>query len=275
MEKFFNFIRPKGKKYNSKKRQYVFARKDNVKELEKHIDQLQKGVKFYDENLVGNTFDYVFKYDQELQLMKVKFNKSNFPHLTGIDFANVDAETKYKYLQEGNNKTPIFIERNNRTIDKLSVIQHLPDLLKCNSKILSELEEVGQAQRLGFNKAIKNHQHDLLVGLKDFKPEIYSPRTLLNIKDSKEYKNVPENTILGIFKESDDVFENQVVGRGAGAVDINHKYIDKPEQVFKLVNLVSDSIRKAFETEQQEQKQKKLEAAKRAAFFRGMRDMRE
>lgn len=64
--------------------------------------------------------------------------------------------------------------------------------------------EVKQAQRIGVNRAIKTKENDLLLALYDFQPEIFEPKSLLNIKEAKQYDNIPENTVLAIFKESQD-----------------------------------------------------------------------
>lgn len=262
------------KEVNSKKRFKInsnqkVANKKELSELSEKAELIQKSLNFYQSKCANKQFDYVYKEKDKLDVITVKYNDINFPHLTGIDFPNVSASKKLDFLQNGNNSEPALIEKNNRTSKKLEVLSGLPEMLKCNSKILSDLKNAEQAKRIGINKAIKNGKNNLLIGLKDFEPKIYSPKTLLNLKGSHEYDDVPENTILAIFEESKTKVEGKILGVGAQMIDLNRKYVKTPLEAMNIANLVSKSLVQR----QQEDKQRK--AAQKAAFLRRQRMERE
>lgn len=220
------------KEVNSKKRFKInsnqkVANKKELSELSEKAESIQKSLNFYQSKCANKQFDYVYKEKDKLDVITVKYNDINFPHLTGIDFPNVSASKKLDFLQNGNNSEPALIEKNNRTSKKLEALSGLPEMLKCNSKILSDLKNAEQAKRIGINKAIKNGKNNLLIGLKDFEPKIYSPKTLLNLKGSHEYDDVPENTILAIFEESKTKVEGKILGVGAQMILVQRQQEDK------------------------------------------------
>ncbi|MDK7308796.1 PBECR4 domain-containing protein [Lactobacillus jensenii] len=178
------------------------ASKDKIQKINGFKDKISKVTKYYEENLSNQVIDYVYKQDNCLKLLSVRYKKERFPHLTGIDFSNSKADEKIEMLKNGKNTKPIYIE--NATIKKLEVLDSLPKVLQADSKVLADLREVKQAQRIGVNRAIKTKENDLLLALYDFQPEIFEPKSLLNIKEAKQYDNIPENTVLAIFKESKD-----------------------------------------------------------------------
>ncbi|MCT7749870.1 PBECR4 domain-containing protein [Lactobacillus gasseri] len=246
---YFNYIQPT--KWIKLRRTDKLADANNIKSLNKYSDIIHNSAKFYKDNLEGKQIDYVYKEKNEVKILPVIFKKENFSHLTGINFGFSNAENKFETLLNGNNTTPLIIETGKITFRKLKALKKLPDILKPTSTTLTNLKAVKQAQSIGFSKGIKNEDNDLLLALHNFKPEFYQPRSLLNIKNSNEYSNVPANTILGIFQESNDqvtyLDENNkerkiVVGRGAGAIALNHEYIKTPQDALSLASVLNKSI---------------------------------
>lgn len=178
------------------------ARKYEIQKLNEFTEKISKVTKYYEENLEDKVIDYVYKDDKGLKILPVKYKKQRYPHLTGIDFSDCKAEEKIEMLKKGENTKPLYIEK--ATFSKLEVLDSLPKVLQADSKVLADLREVKQAQRIGVNRAIKTKENDLLLALYDFQPEIFEPKSLLNIKEAKQYDNIPENTVLAIFKESKD-----------------------------------------------------------------------
>ncbi len=198
-DNFFKYIKSNHRIKIKYPNRYKLATKENIAELNDYSQIISTIAKFYDEELSNSKIDYVYKDSNGIKVLPVKFLRENFPHLTGINFANKTALEKFNYLKEGNNDSPIIIERDGLTIKKLKVIDKLPNILKANSFTLTELNKVKQAQRLNFSKGILHSE--VLLALHNFKPEFYQPRSLLNISKSKQYNKVNKNTVLGIFRE--------------------------------------------------------------------------
>lgn len=180
----------------------TLASKKEIEEINKYQEVISKISKFYEKNFSKGSIDYIYKDGKNIKLMPVKYKKERFPHLTGIDFSDCGFKQKLEMLKKGENTKPLYIEK--ATFSKLEVLDSLPKVLQADSKVLADLREVKQAQRIGVNRAIKTKENDLLLALYDFQPEIFEPKSLLNIKEAKQYDNIPENTVLAIFKESQD-----------------------------------------------------------------------
>ncbi|MEL0529186.1 PBECR4 domain-containing protein [Lactobacillus jensenii] len=194
----FNYIKSNQRIYNLKR----LATKEEIENINEYKNNIIKLVSFYEKNLNDKKIDYIFKEQNQLKILPVKFLRENLPHLTGIDFSKCKANEKFAMLKKGENTKPIYIE--DATFKKLEVLDSFPNILKANSKVLSDLKKLKQAKSIGFNRAIKTKDNDLLLALYNFQPEIFKPRSLLNIKEAKQYDNIPENTVLAIFKESKD-----------------------------------------------------------------------
>lgn len=194
----FQYLASKRKTYRNK----ILAPEKAIQKINQFRDKISTVTEYYDKNLGNQVIDYVYKEEKSLKLLSVRYKKERFPHLTGIDFSNSKADEKIEMLKKGENTKPIYIE--DATFAKLEVLDSLPKVLQADSKVLADLREVKQAQRIGVNRAIKTKENDLLLALYDFQPEIFEPKSLLNIKEAKQYDNIPENTVLAIFKESKD-----------------------------------------------------------------------
>lgn len=200
-ESYFKYIKPTKRILIDYPQTYKIATPEDIDIINQYSSIIQSVANFYDENLSNDKIDYVFQENGTISVLPVKYKKSNFSHLTGINFAFKNAQEKFNLLRNGNNTTPIIIERNNHTIDKLKVLHKIPDLLKSNSTVLTQLQQIEQVKRINFSKALNNKDNDLLLALKNFQPEFYQPKSLLNISSNKEYAEIPKNTILGVFRE--------------------------------------------------------------------------
>lgn len=183
------------------KNKHLASAKD-IKQINFFKNKISAMANYYEENLENQIVDYIYKDDKSIKLLPVRYKKERFPHLTGISFENSSASESFEMLKKGKNDKPIYIGRG--TFSKLEVLDSLPKIMQSDSKVLADLREVKQAQRIGVNRAIKTKENDLLLALYDFQPEIFEPKSLLNIKEAKQYDNIPENTVLAIFKESKD-----------------------------------------------------------------------
>lgn len=166
----FNYIKPTKFIYIKNPKAYRLASVDDVKRLNNYLDVLFTATTFYEKFLSSYKIDYVYKEKASINVLPVKYKKENFPHLTGINFAFTSANERFSLLQNGNNQTPIIIERGNYTFDKLELLDRLPDLIKSETSTLTQLQNVQQAKNVGFSKGIKNESDDLLIALKNFNP---------------------------------------------------------------------------------------------------------
>ncbi len=219
---------------------YIVATPKDIEKLNKFSSTIQHATTFFKNNLADKKIDYLYRDKNEIKLLPVLYKTINFAHLTGINYPFVDANKKFDYLQHGHNHEPILIENHNQTFKKIKLLPYLDQTLKCDSSILSDLAEIKQAQRLGFNKAIKDKNSKLLLALQNFQPTVYQPKSLINIQNSKNYYNVPEGPILAIFREEPTFYQGQQLGISAGTVDINPNL--SKENAISLAGLVSKEL---------------------------------
>lgn len=182
---------------------YKLANQKEINEINAYSSILKNIAEFYEENFDGNKIDYVYKDNNDIKILPVKYKRENFPHLTGINFVQKNATEKFEILKNGNNTTPLIIERGSSTFNKLKVLHKIPELIKADATVLSDLKDVKQAKRIDFSKGLQDSKNELLIALKNFQPEFYTPKSLLNIETKDEYHKIPANTILGIFREKD------------------------------------------------------------------------
>lgn len=178
---------------------YYIANEATINNLNKHSVLIKEMTDYFSNNLTQGRVDYVYKSENMIKMMPVEYKKENYPHLTGIHMINSSAKDNFEMLRTAENTKPLFIEDENLVRKKLEVLKQLPDLLTTNSKVLDDLNQVKQAKRIGTNRGIRNNT--FLLALKDFNPEFYQPKSLLNVKNNKQYDKIPNNTILGIFRE--------------------------------------------------------------------------
>ncbi len=197
--KHFNYIKPD--RWVQMRENDRLANQNATNKLNTYADIIKTAATFYKNNLSNCKIDYVYKNAKNISVLSVKYKQENFPHLTGINIPFISANEKFDILLNGNNTLPLIIEKGNRTFDKLKLLPKLPELLNPNSTILNNLQSIKQARKIGFDDALKNQDKDLLLALQCFDPEFYQPKSLLNISKKNAYDNIPENTILGIFRE--------------------------------------------------------------------------
>lgn len=195
----FNYVEPN--RWIQMRENDRLANQNATNKLNEYVDVIKTAATFYKNNLSNCKIDYVYKDKKGISVLPVKYKQENFPHLNGINIPFVSANKKFDILLNGNNTLPLVIEKGNRTFDKLKLLPKLPELLDSNSTVLNNLQSVKQARKIGFDDAIKNQDKDLLLALQSFDPEFYTPKSLLNITNNKRYEGIPENTVLGIFKE--------------------------------------------------------------------------
>ncbi|EEU29362.1 PBECR4 domain-containing protein [Lactobacillus crispatus] len=200
---YLNYVEPTSRVYIKNAKSYQLATPSEVDNINKYESIIKQAVAFYEDNLSNDKINYVYKEKNNIQILPVKYKKENFPHLTGINFDSSSAIEKFDYLKNGGNNKVIIIERGINTFKKLQVLHKIPDLIKAESTVLTQLQNVRQSKTIGFSKGIKDSDNKLLIALQNFQPEFYQPKSLLNIKDDNTYANIPENTVLGIFKEKD------------------------------------------------------------------------
>ena len=176
---------------------YKLANQKEINEINTYSSILKNIAEFYEENFDGNKIDYVYKDNNDIKILPVKYKRENFPHLTGINFVQKNATEKFEILKNGNNTTPLIIERGSSTFNKLKVLHKIPELIKADATVLSDLKDIKQAKRIDFSKGLQDSKNELLIALKNFQPEFYTPKSLLNIETKDEYHKIPANTILG------------------------------------------------------------------------------
>lgn len=219
-----------------------------------YIKNINRFSKFYDKNLANKTIDYVFKSENQLKLLSVNFGKENFAHLLGLRF---DRRKPNQVLTDIlDNKTPnaILIKNDRTTFLKLQVLSSAKEILHTDGLILSDLSKIEQIHKLNLNKGIKSSDKNLMILLRTSKNDGIVPASLMNLNVrtlSEQLKRVPQNTILGIFQESNDQVtyldennkkRNVVLGRSASAIDLNHEYIKTPQDALSLASVLNKSI---------------------------------
>lgn len=224
--------------------------------------------KTYYENVANKTLDYVFKSHDELHVLSIMFGKENFSHLLGIKA--LDQKPNQILNNIYNNDLfnhVIFLKNDKSSMAKMKVASSFKNILNSNAVIFSNLNSVERTKRLNLSHGIKSSDENLLLLLRDTENGVTVPASIFNLTKSNtkaEYKDIPENTILGIFEESKTKFEGQEFGVGAKLVDLNHEYINTPKQAMELSQAVANTLLQ-HKIEKDRQKEK---AAHRVAFLR-------
>ncbi len=130
---------------------YKLANQKEINEINTYSSILKNIAEFYEENFDGNKIDYVYKDNNDIKILPVKYKRENFPHLTGINFVQKNATEKFEILKNGNNTTPLIIERGSSTFNKLKVLHKIPELIKADATVLSDLKDIKQAKRIDFS----------------------------------------------------------------------------------------------------------------------------
>lgn len=230
--------------------------KDNEVQIinDLYIKNINIFSKFYEKNLANKTIDYVFKSKKQLKLLSVNFGKENFAHLLGLRF---DRRKPNQVLTDIlNDKTPnaILIKNDRTTFLKLQVLSSIKGILHTDGLILSDLSQIEQIHKLNLNKGIRSFDKNLMILLRTSQSDGIVPASLMNLNIrnlSEQLKNVPQNTILGIFQESNNEVaylsktnkkRKIILGRSASAIDLNHEYIKTPLDALSLASVLNKSL---------------------------------
>ncbi len=230
--------------------------KDNELQIinDLYIKNINIFSKFYEKNLANKTIDYIFKSKKQLKLLSVNFGKENFAHLLGLRF---DRRKPNQVLTDIlNDKTPnaILIKNDRTTFLKLQVLSSIKGILHTDGLILSDLSQIEQIHKLNLNKGIRSFDKNLMILLRTSQSDGIVPASLMNLNIrnlSAQLKNVPQNTILGIFQESNNEVaylsetnkkRKIILGRSASAIDLNHEYIKTPLDALSLASVLNKSL---------------------------------
>jgi|GEM_PF-2465220 len=185
---------------------YHVATRSEIERLNKFGNVLHESGKFYKERLADKKIHYIYQGKNGLAILPVTFGAENFAHLTGLWFDGKNAKEFLEAVVNGvGNQKGILLKNDQRTFDKLEVLDRLEKIIDVDSFTLNELTEVKQAQRMNFSDAIQTDDKELLLAIREIEPEVHVPISLLNLTSSRAttaYENVPQNTILGIVSES-------------------------------------------------------------------------
>lgn len=267
------FDRPSLPKFNmnlgKKPRQitgFHVATQEEIELLNNKVGDLLSTAKFYKENMSQGNVVYVFKQDDNIKALRVKYGEENFSHLTGIKFDRKSAKGMLEDLvNEKTEQNAILVKNDGTTFQKLDVIQKLPEVIDASIISLNDLDNIQQAQKLRFSDALKTKDNSLLLALKDFEPEVYRPYSLINLSDviskHSDYLSVPENTVLAVLSEA----HNELGGLSIGTLSINHDYVKDMSSTMGIIDAmnkrISEEIAKSEYTEQERPEPKTQEPA--------------
>ncbi len=267
------FDRPSLLKFNmnldKKPRQitgFHVATQEEIELLNNKVGDLLSTAKFYKENMSQGNVVYVFKQDDNIKALRVKYGEENFSHLTGIKFDRKSAKGMLEDLvNEKTEQNAILVKNDGTTFQKLDVIQKLPEVIDASIISLNDLDNIQQAQKLRFSDALKTKDNSLLLALKDFEPEVYRPYSLINLSDVRskhsDYLRVPENTVLAVLSET----RNELGGLSIGTLSINHEYVKDMSSAMGIIDVMnkhlSEEIAKNESPEQERTESKNKETA--------------
>lgn len=265
------FDRPSLPKFNmnlgKKPRQitgFHVATQEEIELLNNKVGDLLSTAKFYKENMSQGNVVYVFKQDDNIKALRVKYGEENFSHLTGIKFDRKSAKGMLEDLvNEKTEQNAILVKNDGTTFQKLDVIQKLPEVIDASIISLNDLDNIQQAQKLRFSDALKTKDNSLLLALKDFEPEVYRPYSLINLSDVRskhsDYLSVPENTVLAVLSET----HNELGGLSIGTLSINHEYVKDMSSAMGIIDVmnkrISEEIARSESTEQEQSETKTQE----------------
>lgn len=226
---------------------YHTVTKDELNELNKQSSVLINTAKFYDANLSKGRISYLYKQNNDIKVLTVKFAEGNFAHLTGLIFAGKNSKTFLDDLvNERTAQSGIFVKNDGTTFQKLAVIGGLQRLTDPNIMELNDLSNVPQSHRLRFTEALKIKDEGLLLALRNTDFDLYSPVSLLNLNDTRgrynDYSKVPENQVLAVLSET----PNGLGGANISVVSVNDKYLTQGD-LFQVGQAMTELSLKAMQ----------------------------
>lgn len=246
-------------------RGYHIANRKELALLNGKVDEIIKVSKFYKEKMSNGIVSYVYKKNDEVKVLRVKYGEENFAHLLGIRFSGKDASKVLDDLANGHTaQEAILVKNDGTTFKKMEVLESFKNIIDSNVVALNDLGTLSQASKLKFTEALKTGDNNLVLALKDFEPEVYRPYSLMNLKDGRgttlEYLNVPENTVLAVLSET----RNELGGLSIGTLSINHNYVKDMSSAMGIIDAmnkrISEEIAKS-ESQKQERTETKTQEA--------------
>lgn len=189
---------------------YKFKSLSEKQQKKQILDEIQKCIKKYNDNLLNKTIIIIYKnnskvLEKSIDFFEVKFSKENFYHLTGITYLNdskkINNISKMFYnnmLKSNISSNQISFKRNtNKTVYlKLLVLNNLLDI-KTGAKMIGEYD--GTAKKQLYCEKVVGGVSCCMGFVKEKSSDYYRPNTALkeNILD------ITNNTksIIAIFEK--------------------------------------------------------------------------
>ena len=232
----------------SKNNRYHKPNDDEKEKLRHYRFDIFRMASYYDKILADGITDYVYKDDDQLKVLPVKYGRENFRHLTGInDPKKKPIETFDDWLKEKFYENDYLLEPRSLTFQKLKVLSHIRDLATTGAIELDDFTGIEQAKRIDFDAAIKDKNDKVMLALKDFNPYVFQPRSLLNLNinddTKKRYAKVPEHAIIAVLNSTN----NGNGGVRVVHVDVDSSYVRNDEQLEQLLDVTTRQARRDSE----------------------------
>lgn len=206
-----------GHQVSIRKPDYHLISDKELKRINLFSHNLQETAQWYLDNLSGSTISYFYKTNGgNSQVLKVRFEDSNFAHLTGLSPVNVPMRQVVHDFASGKGDYDNILISNGAK-DKMKVLPLLQEIIDSSSFVFDDLSEVEKLNRLDLSKAIRPDDSDLLLLFKDV-DKVTVPASLMRIKGelASSLGQVSEQAILGVYRECDGVIEQ---------LSVNEEYI--------------------------------------------------
>lgn len=247
-------------------RNYHLPNREELDFLNSYSIPIQEAVEFYDA-ISGKDMriNYAFKDDSGISILPVHFKKENFEHLIGLKYLNISASQVFKRFKKGYTpRRPLCLENHDYTFEKLAVLDKLEKITDADTLIITDLREVGQARTINFNRALRTNDRDLMLALKDFQVDFYSPRSLLNLTSERakeKYSHVREKDCVMVYSS-----EKTERGIRTNIISTNHNVEMDLSRTTELMVAISQQAEKEF----QEEEERNILARRREAARRGL-----
>lgn len=232
----------------SKNNRYHKPSSKEKKQLRLKRLDIFRAASYYDRILADGITDYVYKDDDQLKVLPVKYGRENFRHLTGInDPGKKPIETFNDWLKQDFFESNYLIEPGNITFQKLKVLPHIRDLATTDAIELDDFTGIEQAKRIKFDAAIKDKSNKVMLALNDFNSYVFQPRSLLNLNATQEikkrYAKVPEHAIIAVLNSTN----NGIGGVRVMQINVDTSYIQTEEQLQQLLDITKRQATKDSE----------------------------